>query len=152
MLHLLLTAVLAALPGATQDMPPAAPTAPLSGSLVGICDDVAEWPPYTYYHRENGRKTGEVRGNSLRVVEAIFARHGIRYEIQLLPWRRCLLEVAGGTRFQMLLSATSNPNRRPRGMEAATIRLRLGALGLSGTAAGLMMRLSGVAIASWSWD
>ncbi|WP_317204972.1 substrate-binding periplasmic protein [Janthinobacterium sp.] len=112
MLYLMLAAVLAALSGAAHGAAPTPPPATLSGGRVGICDDVAEWPPYTYYRRENGRKTKEVRGNSLRVVEAIFARHGIRYEIQLLPWKRCLLEVAGGARFQMLLSATSNPERR----------------------------------------
>ena len=36
----------------------------------------------------------------------------------------------------------NKPNSKPRGMEAATISFRLGALGVSGIAAGLMMRLS----------
>jgi polar amino acid transport system substrate-binding protein len=86
--------------------------AALAGGRVGICDDAAEWPPYVYYRRVAGKKTAEVRGNSLNVVAAIFARHGIGYDIKLLPWKRCLQEVAGGAQYQMLLSASSNPERR----------------------------------------
>jgi polar amino acid transport system substrate-binding protein len=104
--------VLLAAGAAAAPAPAPATLSGLPGGKVGICDDAAEWPPYVYYRRVAGRKTAEVRGNSLNVVAAIFARHGIRYDIQLLPWKRCLQEVAGGAQYQMLLSASSNPERR----------------------------------------
>jgi len=81
------------------------------GATVHICDDDAEWPPYLYYQRQDGRKGAPVRGYSADVVAAIFARHGTAYSIELLPWKRCLQELRVGTRYQMLLSASSNPER-----------------------------------------
>ncbi|MDC8760545.1 transporter substrate-binding domain-containing protein [Janthinobacterium sp. hw3] len=107
-----MTAWLTLAPGMLAALPAQAQTpAALVGGTIGICDDAAEWPPYIYYRREAGGKTAEVRGNSLDVVAAIFARHGIRHTIRLLPWKRCLQELASGTQYQMLLSASSNPER-----------------------------------------
>ncbi|MCU7374644.1 transporter substrate-binding domain-containing protein [Paucibacter sp. O1-1] len=84
----------------------------LRGTTVRICDDAAEWPPYSYYRREAGRKTAQLEGYSVDVITTIFAKHGIAFSIELLPWKRCLSELAAGQRYQMLLSASANPERR----------------------------------------
>ncbi|WP_137938161.1 transporter substrate-binding domain-containing protein [Chitinivorax sp. B] len=83
----------------------------LKGSVVRICDDGAEWPPYTYYKRENKKRTNEIVGYSVEVIDIILSKYKIRYKIDLLPWKRCLSEVKQGTRYQMILNATSNPER-----------------------------------------
>jgi polar amino acid transport system substrate-binding protein len=56
-------------------------------------------------------KTGRVRGYSIRVLDAIMARHRIRYAIRLLPWTRCLAELKDGSRTQMSLDMTINDER-----------------------------------------
>lgn len=79
--------------------------------VINICDDVAEWPPYTYYKREEGIKTQNVKGFSVDVIQAVFAKNRIKYKIELLPWKRCLFEVGQGKQYQMILNATKNPDR-----------------------------------------
>ena len=37
----------------------------LVAQTIGICDGDTEWPPYTYFKRVDGNKTGEVVGFSL---------------------------------------------------------------------------------------
>ncbi len=78
---------------------------------VRICDDANEWPPYTFSERRNGQATGGLSGYSVELVRLILQRRGISHAIELLPWKRCLLEVKDGTRYQMLLNASATPLR-----------------------------------------
>lgn len=88
------------------------PAAAALPELVRVCDDVNEWPPFSYYERVQGRPTARLQGFSVELLQTIFERHHIAHTIELLPWKRCLQEVREGTRFQMLMSATLNDERR----------------------------------------
>jgi len=75
--------------------------------VIRICGDAAGWPPYTF-ERDN-----EVRGYDADVLALIFAEAGLDYEIHMLPWKRCLLEVEKG-RYQIALSASASAERKAR--------------------------------------
>jgi len=79
--------------------------------VVHICDDAGEWAPFTYRERVNGRVSGRLTGFTVDVIARIFHRAGQRYRITLLPWKRCLAEVAEGGRFRMVLNASFNRER-----------------------------------------
>jgi polar amino acid transport system substrate-binding protein len=83
----------------------------LKGETVSICDDGSEWPPYTYYKRVNGKKTDELVGYSVDVIREIFDKHGIKFKLKLLPWKRCQREMAEGKKYQMFLSGGLNRER-----------------------------------------
>lgn len=78
---------------------------------VFICDDGAQWPPYTYYQRVNGRPTDTIVGFSVDVIDSIFTNREIPYQLTLLPWKRCMVEVAAGKNYHMFLSGGRNPER-----------------------------------------
>lgn len=85
---------------------------PIGGALTGqnfilnIVDDEAEWPPYTYYVRSNGKKTKALTGYSIDVISRILSRAGIRYEVELLPWKRALINVKQGKKNQLILNSS----------------------------------------------
>jgi polar amino acid transport system substrate-binding protein len=81
------------------------------GTTVFICDDGAEWPPYSYYQRVDGRPTDTIIGFSVDVIDRIFDKRGVPYRLTLLPWKRCMVEVAEGKNFHMFLSGGRNPER-----------------------------------------
>jgi polar amino acid transport system substrate-binding protein len=92
-------------------MTPLAPAGTWHGPTVYICDDGAEWPPYSYYQRQDGRPTDTIIGFSVDVIDHIFKQAGVPYRLTLLPWKRCMREVAKGQRYQMFLSGGRNPER-----------------------------------------
>lgn len=83
----------------------------LGDNVVRICEDSGEWPPYTYYRRVNGWPTPSIHGYAVDVVDAIFAKAHVSYNIKLLPWARCQKEVEQGTSYQMALNASRNESR-----------------------------------------
>ena len=61
---------------------------------IKVCDDVAEWPPFTYLQRQASRETpAPVLGFSVDVLRHILSARGRSFQIELLPWLRCLREV-----------------------------------------------------------
>ena len=61
---------------------------------VRICDDAAEWPPYTYYPRVDGKPDkSRLTGAVVELLDEIFKINEMEYSIKLLPWKRCLNEV-----------------------------------------------------------
>jgi polar amino acid transport system substrate-binding protein len=84
---------------------------PFVGEKIAICEDGAEWPPYTHYQRVNGQATKEVVGFSVDVVNEIFKKHGIESKVDLIPWARCQAELLDGTTYQMALNASFNAKR-----------------------------------------
>ncbi|MBO9488857.1 transporter substrate-binding domain-containing protein [Endozoicomonas sp. G2_1] len=92
-------------------------TAPLAmanqwaGQSIQICDDGAEFAPLTYYKRDGGDKTKELIGSTVELIDLIFRKHNIRYQITLLPWKRCLHEVKYGKNFQLILNAVHTKER-----------------------------------------
>ncbi len=83
----------------------------LQDKTIHITDDVGEWPPYTYYKRINGKKSKEIVGFSVDVVKEIFSKNDINFTITLLPWKRALLYVEYGKKFQIILSGTYSKER-----------------------------------------
>jgi polar amino acid transport system substrate-binding protein len=75
-----------------------------------VCDDVAEYPPFSYLQRENGHKTTMVVGYSVDYVRRILAASGRDATIELLPWRRCVEQVRAGA-IDFALSAVSTAER-----------------------------------------
>ncbi|WP_434628827.1 substrate-binding periplasmic protein [Chromobacterium sp. CV08] len=92
----------------------AASAQPPAPSVVHICDDGEEWPPFTYYRRVDGKPTTEITGYSVEVIGAILGKHGIPFTITLPPWKRCLASIEAGENYVMALSASKNPEREQR--------------------------------------
>lgn len=97
---------------------PAAAAGPaLTLKTVAVCDDVNEWPPFTYLapsRPAGATQRPEVLGFSVEVLRRVLAPAGVSVRIDLLPWVRCLREVASGTAYQMALNASANPERQQR--------------------------------------
>jgi len=83
----------------------------LFDQTICFCEDEAEWPPYHYLKRENGKKTKTVVGYGTDILNEIFNEKGIRYKIQFIPWKRCLHELESGKNYQMALSGSYNLER-----------------------------------------
>jgi len=84
-------------------------------TTVTVCDDVAEWPPFTYRERDvSGQPGSKVLGFSVEVLRRILSPHRIAVQIELLPWVRCLREVESGQQFQMALNASFSQEREAR--------------------------------------
>ena len=82
-----------------------------TGQSIQICDDGAEFAPLTYYKRDGGDKTKELIGSTVELIDLIFSKHNIRYQITLLPWKRCLHEAKYGKNFQLILNAVHTKER-----------------------------------------
>ncbi|NOQ40902.1 MAG: transporter substrate-binding domain-containing protein [Desulfuromusa sp.] len=83
----------------------------LKETTIHIADDGAEWPPYSYYQRVDGKKTNKIIGFSVDVITEIFKKHGIKFTVELLPWKRTQKNVEKGKTHQMLLSASYSEER-----------------------------------------
>lgn len=92
-----------------------AATPALAGDPVAICDDQAEWPPYTYYARSaDGIDKTRIEGATVELVAAIFDRIGLEYSYDLLPWNRCMYQVANFAelgRYEIVANASYNKER-----------------------------------------
>jgi polar amino acid transport system substrate-binding protein len=86
--------------------------ATLVAQTIGICDGDTEWPPYAYFKRVDGKKTGEVVGFSIDVVTEVLGKNGYEFAVdKKLPWSRCLRSVNEGKDFQMVINATYSEDR-----------------------------------------
>ncbi len=84
----------------------------LSGKTINICDDGGEWPPYTFYKRtSSGKRTETVTGFSVDLIQKILTPRGISFNLELVPWKRCLKGVKNGRPFQMALNASFSRKR-----------------------------------------
>ncbi|MBH9553591.1 substrate-binding periplasmic protein [Inhella gelatinilytica] len=78
---------------------------------IRICDDEAEWPPYTYWVRSGTQKTREVTGYTVEVIRRILTRQNVSFRLDLVPWKRCEEGVRHGKPYHMLLNASRNAQR-----------------------------------------
>lgn len=84
----------------------------LSGKTINICDDGGEWPPYTFYKRtSSGKKTDTITGFSVDLIQRILIPKGISFNLELVPWKRCLKGVKKGRPFHMTLNASYSDRR-----------------------------------------
>lgn len=85
--------------------------APLSPQqTIRVCATTAEWPPYMYYQRSQGQKSEQLVGLSAEYLQRVMAAHGLRYRLDLLPWRRCLESTQRGL-YDMMTDASYNEER-----------------------------------------
>lgn len=75
------------------------------------CGGQGEWPPSSYFKREGGNKTSYVTGFSPDVLSRVFSGSPYKIEFALIPWGRCLAEVASGKTFQIAMGGTYNVER-----------------------------------------
>lgn len=78
---------------------------------INICEDGAMWPPYHYLEQKNGVKTSKAKGYGIDVLNEILGNLGITYKIDFMPWKRCLLYLENGDKYQMALSGSYNAAR-----------------------------------------
>lgn len=69
-----------------------------------ICGDGVDWPPYTYL------MDGKAAGYDADTIAALFTPLGIKYQIELTSWTRCLKATKEGT-VDIALSASYNAIR-----------------------------------------
>ncbi len=50
-------------------------------------------------------------GYSVDVIREIFSKHGIKFTLEIIPWKRCQAKVDEGDQYQMLLSGGYNSDR-----------------------------------------
>lgn len=79
---------------------------------ISICEDDTEVFPMTYYDRKRGNQEKKLTGFTIELIDRVFMKHNISWDIVLIPWSRCLREVKKGNNYQMLLNAVSNKQRR----------------------------------------
>ncbi|CAH0539520.1 substrate-binding periplasmic protein [Vibrio marisflavi] len=86
-----------------------------SSEKVNVCDDIAEWPPYTYWERVDGQVNKQkLTGAMVDVLTAITKITDIEFDVSLYPWKRCLLEVdkfGSNHKFEMFMDGTFNKER-----------------------------------------
>ncbi|MFC4157847.1 substrate-binding periplasmic protein [Chitinimonas lacunae] len=70
--------------------------------LIKVCANEAELPPFTFIERHHGTPTGKITGATVDLFERIAHKQGWRYQVELLPWPRCLAYIHSG-RFQVAL-------------------------------------------------
>jgi polar amino acid transport system substrate-binding protein len=89
---------------------PAAEGALPAHMTVRICEDDAEWPPFTYYERTDGRRTSRLTGIAVDAVDRILKRAGLDYTLDMLPWQRCLQGIQSGA-YHMALNVSYSEER-----------------------------------------
>lgn len=93
----------------------AAAVKPLTLTTVQVCDDVNEWPPFTFVQPASSEGSrAQVVGYAVDVLERILKPLGVVVRIELLPWLRCLREVESGKDFVMALNASYSEERARR--------------------------------------
>lgn len=88
---------------------------PAMSQVVNVCNDNAEWPPYTFYPRDNGKADkSSLVGASYEAIKTIFQQAGMKMEMKMMPWKRCLDEVhnfATKGQFELFMDGSSNDER-----------------------------------------
>ncbi|MBT1444194.1 ABC transporter substrate-binding protein [Shewanella sp. JM162201] len=79
--------------------------------VLTFCVEATEFPPYNYFVRKEGARTGELAGYDIDLLEQVFGKTGVGHKVIALPWRRCLKEVQEGL-IDGAMSASLNDERR----------------------------------------
>lgn len=77
-----------------------------AADTIRICEDES-YPPFAYADASN---PGVLHGATIEFVAQMFQHLGLRYQINLMPWARCLAYVRDG-RYQIALDAYNSPER-----------------------------------------
>ncbi|QGX40867.1 substrate-binding periplasmic protein [Permianibacter aggregans] len=83
---------------------------PTLANQVSVCENNEQYPPFRWYSQTtSGEQT--VQGIGLAVLQHILDKHQWRYQIEFMPIRRCLREVASGQQFQLMISSSRSAER-----------------------------------------
>lgn len=85
-------------------------TAQAKERTVKVCDSDLDYPPFSWTEK-NALGKPELRGFSVELLKRILYRHGWRFELDWLPFNRCLRAVREGQSHQLVLTASSNAER-----------------------------------------
>ena len=77
---------------------------------VSVCDDDAERPPYVFQKHRGASASMEFTGYAVDVLTRILGPLGEGFTLELLPWRRCLLQVQSGST-DLVLNIARSPER-----------------------------------------
>jgi len=83
---------------------------------IPVCDDVSEWAPYTYLD-PTPTATGShpVAGAMVDLLDVVGQKMRIDFEITLMPWKRCLSDVAShAPAHWAVVNGSINPERLNR--------------------------------------
>lgn len=90
-------------------------TVVLGSEEVRICYHDGEWPPYIYFQREKGQvNRSVVVGATVELFNEVFKRIGLDYSTTMMPWKRCLYEVANfvkNNEFEVFTNGSYNKSR-----------------------------------------
>lgn len=74
---------------------------------VRVCAEDAGWPPFSIPPKSSEEA---FQGFNASVLAAIFERHGIPFEVDIRPWKRCLMDGMNGD-IHIVLDAAKNAER-----------------------------------------
>lgn len=72
-----------------------------------VCSEDAGWPPFSFMPAQ---PDAQFSGFNQDVMAKIFTAQGIRFEVKIKPWKRCLQDGLDGT-VHIILDGASNPQR-----------------------------------------
>jgi len=73
----------------------------INAKEVKICDDIGEWPPFSYFERDTaGDATPKLTGAVTELLDEVFKIVDLQYSVSMLPWKRCLTSVDNFDRVQ----------------------------------------------------
>jgi polar amino acid transport system substrate-binding protein len=75
------------------------------------CGDINEFPPYTFFQREDGKITGQIAGFNHDYLAALLTPSQRDVQISLIPWKRCLVLAAAG-QFDLVLDSSGQAERQ----------------------------------------
>ena len=82
---------------------------------VKICYDSGEWPPYTYFKRDNGKiNKSAVEGATVELFNEVFKGIGLKHSTTMMAWKRCLRDVTDydqNGRYEMFTNGSYNEDR-----------------------------------------
>lgn len=85
------------------------------GKPVHICRNGAEYAPYVYWRRQDGAVDQSViEGATTDFIAEVFRLAGLKYTQVLIPWKRCLNEVAdfgANKKFEMFTDGSFSAKR-----------------------------------------
>ena len=81
---------------------------------LAFCDDISEWPTYNFYELKDGKKTNNLIGYSVDVLNEISTRTKIPYTLNMVPWTRCLNTVKKNSKESSLILQFSKNTKREK--------------------------------------
>ncbi|GAB6073831.1 substrate-binding periplasmic protein [Nautilia lithotrophica] len=76
---------------------------------INICDDSAQWPPFTFLDQNK-----KLKGLTIDILNEVFRRINKNYKMELIPWKRCLYLVKNydkTNKYEMFVDGTYTKQR-----------------------------------------